>query len=90
MVTIRVSLDFPIVFDRMRKTIFQFYRQVTWTIPIFLRIPPNCPSVKKYLLSAVKPKYFCEKKSDELHSKCASTVHRLASKRIVNNDHTTL
>ena len=48
MVTIRVSLDFPIVFDRMRKTIFQFYRKVTWKIPIFLRTPPNCPSVKKY------------------------------------------
>ena len=43
MVTIRVSLDFLIVFDRMRKTIFQFYRKVTWKFPIFLRTFPNCP-----------------------------------------------
>ena len=48
MVTIRVSLDLPIVFDRMRKTICQFYRKVTWKISIFLRTPLNCPSVKKY------------------------------------------
>ena len=51
---------------------------------------PSKLSVSQKVLSAVKPKYFCEKKSDELHSKCASTVHRLASKRTVNHVHTTL
>ena len=51
---------------------------------------PSKLSVSQKVLSVVKPKYFCEKKSDELHSKCASTVHRLASKRTVNHVHTTL
>ena len=51
---------------------------------------PSKLSVSQKVLSAVKPKYFCEKKSDELHSECASTVHRLASKRTVNHVHTTL
>ena len=51
---------------------------------------PSKLSVSQKVLSAVKPKYFCEKKSDEFHSKCASTVHRLASKRTVNHVHTTL
>ena len=51
---------------------------------------PSKLSVSQKVLSAVKPKYFCEKKSGELHSKCAITVHRLASKRTVNHVHTTL
>ena len=51
---------------------------------------PSKLSVSQKVLSAVKPKYFCEKKSDELHSKWASTVHQLASKRTVNHVHTTL
>ena len=51
---------------------------------------PSKLSVSQKVLSVVKPKYFCEEKSDELHAKCASTVHRLASKRTVNHVHTTL
>ena len=54
MVTIRVSLDFPIVFDRMRKTIFQFYRKVTWKIPIFLRTLQTVRQSKSTVRSQTK------------------------------------
>ena len=46
MVTIRVSLDVPIIFDRMGKTFFPFNPKVTWKNPIFLRTPLNCPHIE--------------------------------------------
>ena len=51
---------------------------------------PSKVSASQKQVSAVNRKYFYEKKSDELHSKCVRTVHRSASKRTLNHVHTTL
>ena len=50
---------------------------------------PSKVSANQKQVYAVNRKYFCEKMSDELHSKCVRTVHRSASKRTFNHLHTT-